>query len=158
MPALPAKLVTTSGAGDCLVAGCCWGLLKRQDALTALAHGMVSLAVAHLQLCLYAGESRAVGGVCQVHLPSRLEHLPSQCRLYSAEGCPHAAMLFLQVSLWHASALEKTFLHFMQVVAHAAVETHLNVPEDLTLQGLAEGASRALRVCQRWDIPFDGSS
>ena len=48
MPALPAQLVTTSGAGDCLVAGCCWGLLKGQDALTALSHGMVSLAAAHL--------------------------------------------------------------------------------------------------------------
>ncbi len=44
MPAMPAQLVTTSGAGDCLVAGCCWGLLKGQDIVTALAHGMVSLA------------------------------------------------------------------------------------------------------------------
>ena len=41
MPALPAKLITTSGAGDCLVAGCCWSLLKGQTSSTALAHGMV---------------------------------------------------------------------------------------------------------------------
>ena len=67
-------------------------------------------------------------------------------------------MLSWQVGLRHASALEKTFLHFMQVVAHAAVEIHLNVPEGLTLQGLAEGATKALRVCQRWKILFDGNS
>ena len=42
MPALPAKVVTTSGAGDCLVAGCCWSLLKGQALSAALAHGMVS--------------------------------------------------------------------------------------------------------------------
>ena len=47
---------------------------------------------------------------------------------------------------------------FMQAVAHAAVETHLNVPEGLTLQGLAKGASMALTACQRWDIPFHGHS
>ena len=41
MPALPAKLITTSGAGDCLVAGCCWSLLRGQALRTALAHGMV---------------------------------------------------------------------------------------------------------------------
>ena len=41
MPALPAKLITTSGAGDCLVAGCCWSLLKGQALSAALAHGMV---------------------------------------------------------------------------------------------------------------------
>ena len=41
MPALPARLITTSGAGDCLVAGCCWSLLKGQALSAALAHGMV---------------------------------------------------------------------------------------------------------------------
>ena len=44
MLAMPARVVTASGAGDCLVAGCCWGLLKGHDTVTALAHGMVSLA------------------------------------------------------------------------------------------------------------------
>ena len=41
MPTAPAQLVTTSGAGDCLVAGCCWGLLKGRGPVEALAHGMV---------------------------------------------------------------------------------------------------------------------
>ncbi|KAK9909674.1 hypothetical protein WJX75_005922 [Coccomyxa subellipsoidea] len=44
MAALPAEVVNTSGAGDCLVAGTLFGILRGCSPVEALAHGM---AVAH---------------------------------------------------------------------------------------------------------------
>ena len=41
MPALPAVVTNTSGAGDCLVAGAAMRLLQGGDASSALAHGLV---------------------------------------------------------------------------------------------------------------------
>ena len=41
LPALPAKVVNTSGAGDCLVAGAMWSLVAGHEPAIALAHGMV---------------------------------------------------------------------------------------------------------------------
>ena len=43
MPALPAKVRNTNGAGDCLVAGTCMRLLQGATAVAALAFGVVSL-------------------------------------------------------------------------------------------------------------------
>jgi sugar/nucleoside kinase (ribokinase family) len=42
MAAPAASVVNTSGAGDCLVAGCLWGLLQGLPPVHALACGMVS--------------------------------------------------------------------------------------------------------------------
>ena len=95
-----------------------------------------------------------MGGMSHLYLPFSLEHLQSRYRSGSAEGCPRAAVRSSQAGSWHASAFRRAFSPFVQAVAHAAVETHLNVPEGLTLPGLAKGAARALRACQRWEIPF----
>ena len=53
LPALPARVVNTSGAGDCLVAGTMWALVSGQEPATALAHGMV-----HSMPCLTYSPSR----------------------------------------------------------------------------------------------------
>ena len=42
LPAVPAQVVNTNGAGDCLVAGALAYLLQGRSALSALAFGMVS--------------------------------------------------------------------------------------------------------------------
>lgn len=42
MPALPATVVNCSGAGDCLVAGCLFGLARGLNAVASLAHGMAA--------------------------------------------------------------------------------------------------------------------
>jgi sugar/nucleoside kinase (ribokinase family) len=42
MPALPASVVNCSGAGDCLVAGCLYGLAQGLPAEAALAHGIAA--------------------------------------------------------------------------------------------------------------------
>ena len=41
LPAAPAQVVSTSGAGDCLVAGCAAALLGRALPIEALASGLV---------------------------------------------------------------------------------------------------------------------
>lgn len=41
MPALPAKVANLSGAGDCLVAGMAARLMLGDDAVSALAYGLV---------------------------------------------------------------------------------------------------------------------
>ena len=46
MPALPAAVVNTNGAGDCLVAGCCMRLLQGGTPLAALAFGLVCIFMA----------------------------------------------------------------------------------------------------------------
>ena len=43
LPAPPAKVVNSSGAGDCLVAGCAAALLAGAQPLNALAHGQVCI-------------------------------------------------------------------------------------------------------------------
>lgn len=42
----------------------------------------------------------------------------------------------------------------MQAVAHAAVESPHNVPEEVTQQQLSQGAAKILAGCQEWDIPL----
>ena len=42
MPALPAKVRNTNGAGDCLVAGACMRLLQGATPVAALAFGLVN--------------------------------------------------------------------------------------------------------------------
>jgi len=42
LPALPARIVNTNGAGDCLVAGSLACLVQGQAPISALAFGMVS--------------------------------------------------------------------------------------------------------------------
>ena len=46
MPALPAQVANTSGAGDCLVAGALMRLLEGGDPTSALAHGLVGPVIA----------------------------------------------------------------------------------------------------------------
>jgi fructose-1-phosphate kinase PfkB-like protein len=46
MPALPATVVNCSGAGDCLVAGCLFGLVLGLPAEAALAHGVAAATAA----------------------------------------------------------------------------------------------------------------
>lgn len=43
IPAEPVDVATTSGAGDCLVAGACMRLLEGRGAVSALAYGMVGV-------------------------------------------------------------------------------------------------------------------
>ena len=42
LPAIPANIVNTNGAGDCLVAGALACLVQKQPPINALAFGMVS--------------------------------------------------------------------------------------------------------------------
>ena len=42
LPAMPAKIINTNGAGDCVVAGALSCLVQGLDPLTSLAFGMVS--------------------------------------------------------------------------------------------------------------------
>ena len=55
LPAAPAAVVSTSGAGDCLVAGCAAALLQDAPPLEALAIGLVCLSLEQsLRLCAAA--------------------------------------------------------------------------------------------------------
>lgn len=79
MPALPAQLATASGAGDCLVAGCCWSLLKGQESIEALAHGMVRLlAAVRLLDSVLDGLSSLLGGCTPKRQHCRMHHLQSR--------------------------------------------------------------------------------
>ena len=50
LPAVPAQIVNTNGAGDCLVAGSLAYLLQGKSAVQALAFGMVGhCSIRHLQ-------------------------------------------------------------------------------------------------------------
>jgi sulfofructose kinase len=42
LPALPARVLNCSGAGDCLVAGCLFGLAQGRAPLSALACGVAA--------------------------------------------------------------------------------------------------------------------
>ena len=54
-----------------------------------------------------------------------------------------------------ASTLRHVYVFVcVQTVAHAAVETHLNVPEGLTQQELSERAAKTQAACCRWTIAF----
>lgn len=46
VPALPARVVNCSGAGDCMVAGCLFALVQGRSAEEALAHGVATAHVA----------------------------------------------------------------------------------------------------------------
>lgn len=43
IPALPAEVANTAGAGDCLAAGACIRLAEGSDPVAALAYGMVGV-------------------------------------------------------------------------------------------------------------------
>ena len=52
LPAAPAQIVNTNGAGDCLVAGCLACLLQGSSAVLSLAFGMVSCSSLNSTYCL----------------------------------------------------------------------------------------------------------
>lgn len=63
MAALPAEVVNTSGAGDCLVAGTLFGILRGCSPVEALAHGMVhnTLLLACFLRCRAKRQQRNLG-------------------------------------------------------------------------------------------------
>ena len=68
LPAIPANIVDTNGAGDCLVAGALARLVQNQSPISALAFGTVS----SMCMCSQSAEVCYVVKACQALLQRQL--------------------------------------------------------------------------------------
>lgn len=119
VPAVPASIVNTSGAGDCLVAGTLACLVQGATPIEALALGLVRFAV-----------------LCTQRYPVLWLLIAYQCRHLCLVSCV-ARELFLA-----------NVVTGLQVAAKQALECEDNVPSELSLQKLLPAADDLLQHCQ----------